>query len=128
MPNSDHLNKPLLVSGQTQPDVTLNTFLEAVDDALAGSVTINAASDADITPTAAQQLNMQIIITDTVSPAVLTTGRNVILEGFSRLHVVLNSTAQTLTFKTAAGSGVAVATGGGRQLIYNDGSNVHSVG
>jgi hypothetical protein len=126
MPKSDHLNKDYMAAGQTQPDVTLNNFLEAVDEAIAGSVTIDMGSDADLTPTATQQLRLELIITDT--GVVLTTGRNVILEGFARLHVVLNSTAETLTFKTAAGSGVAVATGGGRELIYNDGSNVHAIG
>ncbi|MDH3376450.1 MAG: hypothetical protein OEQ39_05715 [Gammaproteobacteria bacterium] len=125
MPNSDHLNKPYLTAGQTQPDVTINDFLDAVDDALAGSVTVDMGADSDLTPTAAQQLSMELVITDT--GVLLTAARNVILEGFSRFHIVKNDTAQELTFKTAAGSGVAVPAGGVRQLIFNDAANVNSV-
>jgi hypothetical protein len=124
MPNSDHLNKALMTAGQTQPDVTINAFFAAVDNAVAGSETVDMGADSDLTPTADQQLSLQLVITDT--GVLLTAARNVILEGYSRFHIVKNETAQTLTFKTAAGTGVAVIPGA-RELIFNDAANVNAV-
>tara|TARA_R110000803_G_scaffold28011_16_gene65175 strand:- start:124 stop:855 length:732 start_codon:yes stop_codon:yes gene_type:complete len=124
MPNSDHLNLPYLTAGQTNPDVTINNFLEGLDDASAGSATVDFTSDADLTPTAAENKELQMVITDT--SVFLTVPRNVILESYGRFHIVKNDTAQDLTFKNAAGTGVTVS-GTVRELIYNDGTNVYSV-
>lgn len=70
------------------------------------SVTQNVASDADITLTADQNLYGRIEITDT--GVILTTGRNVITDNTEHSFLAVNSTAQTLTFKTAGGTGIAV--------------------
>lgn len=125
MPNSIYLNMPYLATAQTSPEVTLNDFLETVDRAVAGTATHNMASDANYTLTTAQNRSLQVIITDT--GVLLTAPRDIILSSFGRFHIVKNDTAQNLTFKNATGSGVTVQAGAVRELLYNDGTNVHSV-
>jgi hypothetical protein len=80
-------------------------------------LTYNIVSDVDLTLTAAQNIYAKITITDT--GVVLTTGRNVILDNVGRMFIFTNSTAQTLTVKTAAGTGVAIPAGGSSILINN---------
>jgi hypothetical protein len=58
-----------------------------------------------------------IIMTDT--SVFLTVGRNVILPTYQYIKTVKNNTAQPLTFKTSAGTGVAVAAGVIATLICN---------
>lgn len=83
------------------------------------------ASDADYTlsiSTTPQEWQYQIIkITDTSTN--LTTGRNIIVPDNIKQYVFLNVTAQTLTMKTSAGSGVAVVTNKNAILLC-DGTNV----
>lgn len=85
------------------------------------STTINVASDADITLTAAQNLFAKLIITDT--GVLLTTGRNVVVDDEGRFVIVVNQTAQTLTVKTSGGSGVPIPAAAASMLV-NDGTNV----
>lgn len=96
--------------------------LRDVVERTAGSlVTINFPSDADLTLTADQAMNQVIDLTDTGT--VLTAGRNVIFPTEKRTYTVHNATAQTLTVKTAAGTGVDVPTGM-RGSVYCDGTDV----
>jgi hypothetical protein len=92
--------------------------------AIAGTAAV-AMTDADYTLTvlnggADQARNMFITLTGT-----LTAARNVICPSVSKLYVVTNNTtgSQTITFKTAAGSGIAVANGQ-RKMLYCNGMNV----
>jgi len=85
------------------------------------SVTVNFASDADLTISADQNLYGNITITDT--GVVLTASRNVIVDTRERDVVVTNNTAQDLTVKTAAGSGFVVPAGFSLALRV-DGANV----
>ena len=85
------------------------------------AVTYNIISDANYTLTAGQELYGRIIITDT--GIVLTTGRNIICSTEERGYYFQNDTAQTLTFKTSSGSGIAVAAGEKTHLLC-DGTNV----
>jgi len=89
-----------------------------------GRSTVNMASDADITLTAAQAAAGIIEITSTV----LTATRNVILPtSDGRVWIVHNNTSttpQSLVFKTSAGTGVTVAAAARRALIYCDGTNI----
>lgn len=85
------------------------------------AVTHNLASDADYNLTATQETYGRIIITDT--GVLLTTGRNIVCSTAVRAYFFQNSTAQTLTLKTAAGTGVAVAAGQ-KTLLFGDGTNV----
>ncbi len=72
-------------------------------------VVLNFATDADKTIAHPDFLATTLDMTDT--GVVLTIGRNVILPTVTdKSWVCRNQTAQTLTFKTAAGGGVAIAT------------------
>jgi len=87
------------------------------------TVTHNLASDADYTLTAVQEQYGRIKITDT--GMLLTTTRSIICSKAIRQYTVLNSTAQSLSFKTAAGTGVTVGSGVTAD-VYCDGTNVIS--
>lgn len=86
-----------------------------------GVVVHNVASDADVTLSADQNGADLVEVTDT--GVLLTTGRNVVVDTRARLIAVRNSTAQALTVKTAAGTGIAIAAGNGA-LLWGDGTNV----
>ncbi|MCH8136113.1 MAG: hypothetical protein IIB77_09075, partial [Proteobacteria bacterium] len=71
--------------------------------------TVNYASDADLTALMETYSANIIKITDTGT--VLTTGRNFILPNdIGKSWTILNSTAQTITVKLSATSGIAIAT------------------
>lgn len=106
----------------TPESATTSQYFEAIWKLLnIRPVTINVASDADLTLTAAQNLYAKVTVTDT--GVILTTGRNVIVDNVGRIFIFTNSTAQTLTVKTAAGTGVAIPTGTS-SLLINDGTDV----
>ena len=86
-----------------------------------GTVTHNFTSDGDYTLTSAQEGYGRLVLTDTTP--VLTTSRNVIVSTTARGRWYKNSTAQTLTIKTSAGAGIALATTASAYLIC-DGTNV----
>lgn len=89
------------------------------------AVTHNIASDADYTLTSAQESYARIIITDT--SVLLTAARNIVCSTTERGYYLQNDTAQTLTFKTSAGTGVALQQGEVANL-FCDGTNVvHAV-
>lgn len=87
-----------------------------LEAAICGLLTHDMASDADYTLTTTGSPEEwhygTIEITDT--GVVLTTGRNIIIpasrEAYPRTFVFVNNTAQTLTLKTASGTGIAVST------------------
>lgn len=85
------------------------------------ATTHDMASDANYTLTSAQNIYGRYIITDT--GVVLTAGRNIIVDDSERDFFAQNDTAQTLTFKTSAGTGIAVLAGNTRLLLC-DGTNV----
>lgn len=87
----------------------------------ANTLTHDMASDADYTLSTAENRYGRVIITDT--GVVLTTGRNIIISTTERMFFVQNDTAQTLTFKTAAGTGIAIPAGLTR-ILACDGTNV----
>lgn len=89
----------------------------------AQTTTHDFASDADYTLTAAQNLYGRIILTDT--GVVLTTARNVITDNKEKNFIVQNDTAQTITVKTLAGTGISI-TAGNFANLYNDGTNIIS--
>lgn len=82
----------------------------------------NMVADADYTLLKVRSSYPVVEITDT--GVVLTTGRNIIMptEG-NRLWTVVNSTAQILTFKTSAGTGIAVGIGA-TAMIRGDGTDI----
>ena len=84
-------------------------------------ITHDMASDVNYTLTTDQNNKRFVNITDT--GALLTTGRDIIVDLVQKHFIAKNDTLQILTFKTAAGSGIAVPAGGTLDL-YNDGTNV----
>lgn len=100
----------------------IGTFLEA---AIAGTATHNTAGAVDTTLTALngtvdEARNAVINLT-----GALTGSHNVICPSVSKLYLVINSTtgAFTITFKTAAGTGIVVPQGS-YMLLYCNGTNV----
>jgi hypothetical protein len=85
------------------------------------TVTHNITSDSNYTLTATQNLYGRIIITDT--GVVLTAARDIIVDGNEKNFTVYNNTAQILTVKTLAGTGIDIDAGVSI-LLYNDGTNV----
>lgn len=121
-----NLNLPEIAESQSGKYLTHNEALAILDGAVAGLFTKNMASDADYTlaTTGTPPYEWQraaVKITDT--GPVLTTGRNIIVPAEAKLYILINATAQTLTLKTPAGSGIGVATGK-TALLYCDGTNV----
>jgi hypothetical protein len=115
-----------LVSNASAPEVPVNEAFELIDSCLSGQVTINFASDADLTlsttgdaPQEWQYLSVELTDTSTY----LTTARNVIVPDNNKPYVIYNNTAQILTVKTSAGTGIAVAVSG-IAFLYCDGTNV----
>jgi len=103
-----NINLPEITESQASKYITHNNALAIIDRAIAGHETHNMATDADYT-LAGNEIDAAImIITDT--GVVLTTGRNIVVGGDPLVFVVVNSTAQTITFKTSAGTGIAIAT------------------
>lgn len=78
-------------------------------------------SDADYSLTDGQAQSAVVDITDT-NPF-LSTARNIIMPNLIRPQIVVNSTLQVLTFKTAAGTGVAVDPSS-KAFVHSDGTNI----
>lgn len=125
MPTSN-LGITFVSVSQADKEGTINTGLDKLDGALAGRLVHNMASDADYTLDTAsiEHLNLILDITDT--GVLLTTTRNIILPSNTQAHIVVNSTAQILQFKTVAGTGTNIQAGA-MELIYCDGTNIESV-
>lgn len=126
------LGFPELVAAQSQPEVQVNFADRALTLALGGQITIELTADANLTlaantpPLSTDQWAYAVIrITD--SPATLTAARDVIYPavdtlytGPSRLvHLFINETAQTLTFKRSGQTGVTVPAGQFRLVRHN---------
>lgn len=119
-----NLSLPEITESQGSKYITHNNALAILDRAITNHATHNMASDADYTLAGDEMDSAVIIITDT-GPN-LTTGRNIIVSGKQLVFAAVNSTAQTITFETAAGTGIAVATVS-TAILRCDGTNVHRV-
>jgi len=84
-------------------------------------VSHNITVDSDYSLTADQNTYGKVIITD--SGVILTTARNIIVDTSERSFIFQNDTAQILTVKTSAGTGIAVDVGTKVWLVC-DGTNV----
>lgn len=101
-------------ANQTQPEVAVNESLNVVDSIITATFTHNIAADADYTlgTTGSKPYEWQyskIKITDT--GVTLTGPVNIIVPALERPYTFQNDTAETLTLKTPAGSGIAVERG-----------------
>jgi len=86
------------------------------------TVAITPGADADVTLTAAQYACPVL----TLATGSWTIGHNVIVPTHKALWLVINGSSYTATVKTAAGTGIGVATGKA-QLLWCDGTNVIAV-
>lgn len=98
----------------------------ALEEAIVGQGTANFASDADLTLTLsnsnASQVARALVLNAT---GTLSASRNLIVPAINKLYIVRNNTTggQSITVKTSAGTGVAVANGTA-DMLYVDGTNV----
>ena len=97
-----------------------------VEEAIAGTATINTWSGNSATlstanGTTAEARNAILNLTDTGTS--LSGAATVIVPTLSKIFIVKNGTAQTVTVKTASGTGVAI-TAGETGFVYCDGTNV----
>lgn len=119
------LQLPSYSDGQNNPDTTINLIADILEG-LADALVHDMASDADYTlaTTGTEPFEWQhLVINITDTGTNLTTGRNIVVPDYTRVYIAANDTLQTLTFKTAAGSGIAVLTNTSR-LLRCDGTNV----
>lgn len=119
------LTLPTYSDGQNNPDTTINLMRDILA-AWSLPLVHDMASDADYTlgATGTQPYEWEYLVTNITDTSVnLTTGRNIIVPDDTKMYIAANDTAQTLTFKTSGGSGIAVATNTSR-LLYCDGTNV----
>lgn len=98
----------------------INNLIVNATDGLTGLwdldyFTENFTSDADMTMLLPYYSSAIVRITN----GSLTIGRNVIMPSIRKEYTVINATAQTLTFKAATGTGIAIATGKTAKLFWN---------
>lgn len=110
MTDTTNLALELWPAGALSPEVVHNDNMLKLDASVAGTLSIEFTSDANLTLTEAQYQNSVLIFTDSVGPT-LTTGRDVIFPAHFPQVYVKNSTAQTLTLKKSGQTGVALTTG-----------------
>ena len=125
MTSTDNLQITHIEVSQADKEGAINNIADNLDRATMGRLQHDMASDADYTllTVSNEHINLYLQIDDT--GVVLTAARNIILPNNRQIHIAFNNTAQTLTFKTVAGSGVAVQAGS-RDIIYTDGTDVVS--
>lgn len=117
-----------LDENQDSPDVTVNAAFDRIDVAIAGLLTHAVATDADYTlatgTSPPEWLFPVVQVTDT--GATLTAGRNIVIPSNVKSYVLVNETAQSLTLKTATGTGIAVAASRAARLQC-DGTDVFRI-
>ena len=96
-------------AGSLQTDALQNAELNLFGPAIAGNVTREFATDANITLLPAEYWTSVLVFTD--SPSTLSTGRDVVFPAAFPHIVCVNNTAQTLTLKKSGQSGVTLAAG-----------------
>ena len=123
------LKLALPISGQlagTWGDVVNDNITSMVEQAIAGLATINTwTTNAHTLTTAdgttAESRCAMLVLTDTGTA--LSGAATVTCPTAAKLYIVKNSTGQTATIKTAAGTGIAVADGT-TMFVFCDGTNV----
>mgnify|MGYP003643204746 CR=1 FL=1 len=123
------LKLALPISGQlagTWGDVVNDNITSMVEQAIAGLATINTwTTNAHTLTTAdgttAESRCAMLVLTDTGTA--LSGAATVTCPPAAKLYIVKNSTGQTATIKTAAGTGIAVADGT-TMFVFCDGTNV----
>ena len=125
MTDTTDLQITLLNANQSQPEVTVNDAIYELEAATASLLVHDMTADADYTlgTTGSPQEWQYSTIEITDTGTVLTAARNIVCPNNRKQYVFVNSTAQALTLKTAAGTGVSVAAGM-TAILRCDGTNV----
>lgn len=123
---SSNLKIELIATGEQDGTwgSTTNTNLgTALEQAITGTGTVTFAS-ADVTLSFASSnasqpfRNIRLVLDGTTGGA-----RNLIVPNIEKLYFIDNTTANTVTVKTTAGTGIAVPSGA-KSVVYADGVNV----
>ncbi len=126
MADTPNLGGTHLTEAQTQKATAANVLFDLHDEAIAGLLVHNFASDADYTLITAsperEHENYVLKFTDT--GAVLTTTRNIVLPATRQPHAVWNLTAQSLIVKVTGSSDTVTVATGTRSLLYCDSVDV----
>jgi hypothetical protein len=110
----------------TWGDVVNDNITSMVEQAIAGLSVVNTWTTNSHTLTTANGTTAEsraAMLSLTDSGTALTGAGSVICPALSKVYIVKNGTAQVITVKTAAGSGIAVPVGK-TMLVYCDGTNV----
>jgi hypothetical protein len=110
----------------TWGDVVNDNITSMVEQAIAGLSVVNTWTTNSHTLTTANGTTAEsraAMLSLTDSGTALTGAGSVICPALSKVYIVKNGTAEIITVKTAAGSGIAVPVGK-TMLVYCDGTNV----
>src|SRR5215469_16892020 len=118
MPTTPNLGLTHLDPAQSNKAVTVNGLADGLDEAIAGLTEKDCTAGGTITLVLAEWSNMVLHLTGTPGA-----GFNVIVPNNHKIYIVDNASGQTATMKTAAGTGIACATGTVR-IVRCDGTNV----
>jgi hypothetical protein len=110
----------------TWGDTLNNQVTSMVEEAVAGLKTINTWSTNSATLSTANGTTAEaraaiLSLTDTTSD--LSGAATLICPAASKVYIVKNATGQTVTVKTASGSGIAISNGN-TTMVFCDGTNV----
>lgn len=97
-------------AGSLQTDALQNAELALFGPAIAGNVSREFTTDANITLTSAEYWTSCLVFKDTA--VVLTAGRDVVMPAAFPMMLVRNATAQTLTLKKSGETGITIAAAG----------------
>jgi hypothetical protein len=129
--NYSQLKIQLMATGEnsgTWGDVTNTNLGTAVEDAISGygtaNFTANAQLDLPWLDTNGPQVARNLVLNVTSAVALVGT-QNLVVPTFEKQYLIYNNTTggQSITVKTAAGTGVVVPNGG-KVFLYVDGTNV----
>jgi len=126
MPTSTNLGITLIDIAQDDKEGSINNAINILDTSLSARLVHNMASDANYTINTATDENYNLIIEITDTGVVLTTTRSIILPNTTQAHIVKNSTAQSLTFKTVSGAGVTIIANA-IELVYSNGTDIEAI-
>ncbi len=120
MATTDNLLITKIDVGQSQKEVTANEAFDDLDTAISDVLSKSVAGGSEVTLTDAEALSMVQEYT-----GALTASINVNVPTRHKVYIINNGTsgAYTLTVKTSAGSGIAVAQGK-VAILYCDGTDV----
>jgi hypothetical protein len=121
MPTTPNLGLTHVAPGQSAKPTTVNGMADGLDEAIAGLTERDCSAGGTITLSLTEWSNMVLHLTG--APGA---GFNIVVPTNKKIYIVDNTSGQSATVKTAAGSGILVATGAVR-ILRCDGTNIVAV-